>query len=45
LKNLAADPACADVLKRMRTRCDGLRDAYGGPYTPRKRQPRKATKK
>jgi arylsulfatase A-like enzyme len=45
LKNLAADPACADVLKRMRTRCNQLRDAYGGPYTPRKRQPRKAPKK
>ena len=41
LKNLVADPACADVLKRMRARCDGLRDAYGGPYTPRKRKPRK----
>jgi len=44
LKNLAADPACADVLTQMRTRCDELRDTYGGPYTPRKREPRKAAK-
>jgi len=40
LRNLAADPACADVLKRMRKRCDELRDAYGGPYVPRPRKPR-----
>ncbi len=41
-KNFAADPACAAVLKTMRTRCDQLRDAYGGPYTPHKRKTRKA---
>jgi hypothetical protein len=40
-KNFAADPACADVLKTMRRRCDQLRDAYGGPYTPHKRKTRK----
>ena len=37
LKNFVADPACADVLAKMRRRCDELRDAYGGPYAPRKR--------
>jgi len=41
LKDLSSDPALADVLKKMRTRCDQLRDAYGGPYVPRKRPPRK----
>ena len=41
LKNLASDPGSADVLKTMRKRCDQLRDAYGGPYKPRKPQPRK----
>jgi len=40
LKNFVADPACAGVLNEMRRRCDELRDAYGGPYTPRKREPR-----
>jgi len=40
LKNFVADPACAGVLNQMRRRCDDLRDAYGGPYTPRKREPR-----
>ena len=40
LRNFAADPACADVLKRMLKRCDELRDAYGGPYVPRPRKPR-----
>ena len=39
-KNFAADPGHADVLKRMRARCDALRDAYGGPYKPRPRKPR-----
>jgi arylsulfatase A-like enzyme len=34
LKNLAADPKSADVLGRMRKRCDELRDGYGGPYSP-----------
>ena len=45
LKNFVADPACAGVLNEMRRRCDELRDAYGGPYTPRKRPPRKEPKK
>ncbi len=40
LRNFVADPACAAVLKRMRKRCDELRDAYGGPYVPRPRKPR-----
>ncbi|MFB3131079.1 MAG: sulfatase [Rhodothermales bacterium] len=31
-KNLARDPAYAEVLARLRTRCDELRDRYGGPY-------------
>ncbi len=31
-KNLARDPAYAEVLARLRTRCDELRDGYGGPY-------------
>ncbi len=31
-KNLARDPAYAEVLARLRTRCDELRDHYGGPY-------------
>ena len=44
LKNFAADPACAEVLAKMRKRCDELRDAYGGPYKPRKRPPRKPRK-
>jgi len=34
LRNLARDPACGDLLQRMRRRCDQLRDRYGGPYTP-----------
>jgi len=38
LRNLAADPQYAATLATMRKRCDALRDAYGGPYTPRKRQ-------
>ena len=33
LKNLVADPAHADVLTRMRQRCNELRDCYGGEYT------------
>ncbi len=32
LKNLVDDPASADVLTRMRKRCDELRDQLGGPY-------------
>jgi arylsulfatase A-like enzyme len=34
LKNLAGDEAYAEVLARMRNRCDELRDSYGGPYKP-----------
>lgn len=36
LKNLAADSAYAQVLARMRKRCDELRDHYGGPYSHEK---------
>ncbi|MDX1564885.1 MAG: sulfatase [Phycisphaeraceae bacterium] len=32
LKNLVDDAAHAQVLKKMRKRCDQLRDLYGGPY-------------
>jgi hypothetical protein len=41
LKNFAGDAAHADTLAAMRKRCLALRDAYGGPYTPRKRKPKK----
>ena len=34
LKNLANDAEYAKVLKRMRKRCDELRDEYGGEYDP-----------
>jgi len=40
LKNFADDPDYASALVTMRRRCDELRDAYGGPYTPRKRKKR-----
>jgi arylsulfatase A-like enzyme len=33
LKNFVNDPDYADVLKRMRARCDELRDQYGGEYS------------
>jgi len=39
--NLAADPNHRDVLERLRKRTDELRDAYGGPFVPRKAPPRK----
>ena len=45
LKNLAADPAAAAVLRRMRKRCDQLRDAYGGPYKPHPPRKRKRPKR
>jgi hypothetical protein len=32
LKNLAGDSSSAGLLKKMRARCDELRDQYGGPY-------------
>lgn len=35
LKNFADDPRYADVLKKMRARCDELRDGYGGAYEKR----------
>jgi len=38
LQNFAGDPAFASALAAMRKRCTELRDAYGGPYTPRKRK-------
>ncbi|MEA3366815.1 MAG: DUF4976 domain-containing protein, partial [Planctomycetota bacterium] len=41
LTNLAGDAGHASTLAAMRKRCTHLRDAYGGPYTPRKRKPRK----
>ena len=34
LKNLVNDPAYANALKRMRKRCNNLRDEYGGEYDP-----------
>ncbi|MDP7051013.1 MAG: hypothetical protein QF600_03725, partial [Verrucomicrobiota bacterium] len=34
LKNLVNDPAYAKALKRMRKRCNALRDEYGGEYDP-----------
>ena len=34
LKNLAKDQEYAKVLKRMRKRCNSLRDKYGGEYDP-----------
>ncbi|MEQ8789913.1 MAG: sulfatase [Pirellulaceae bacterium] len=32
LKNFVSDDAYAEVLAKMRRRCDELRDGYGGPY-------------
>lgn len=40
LKNLATDPAYAEVLAQMRARCDALRDQLGGPYRPHERRGR-----
>jgi arylsulfatase A-like enzyme len=34
LKNLVNDPVYAKALKRMRKRCNTLRDEYGGEYDP-----------
>jgi arylsulfatase A-like enzyme len=34
LKNLATDPAHAELLETMRRRCDELRGQLGGKYTP-----------
>ncbi len=36
LKNLTDDPVYADVLAKMRRRCDQLRDQYGGEYSKEK---------
>lgn len=36
LRNFVSDPAYAEVLARMRERCDRLRDRLGGPYQPAK---------
>ena len=41
LKNLVGDPAHAQVLEKMRKRCDELRDQYGGPYKPNTGKKRK----
>ena len=43
LENLALNPACSDVLERMRRRCDELVSRYGGPLSPLKdRSPNRA---
>jgi len=34
LQNLVDDSAHAKILKRLRKRCDTLRDEYGGEYDP-----------
>ena len=34
LKNLVDDSAHAKILKRLRKRCNALRDEYGGEYDP-----------
>lgn len=39
LKNLATNPAMADVLKRLRSRCDELVAQYGGPLVPIEQRP------
>jgi len=36
LKNLVGDADHVDILKRMQTRCDQVRDELGGEYTPEK---------
>jgi len=41
VQNFAEVPAYASALAAMRRRCDELRDAYGGPYTPPGRKPLK----
>ena len=41
LQNFASRADYAGVLAKMRSRCDQLRDAYGGPYQSRKRPPKK----
>lgn len=38
LRNLVGDPAYAKALEEMRTRCDELRDAYGGKYKPHEKK-------
>ncbi len=38
LKNLANDPSHAAAMKKMRNRCDQLRDSYGGKYRPHKKK-------
>ncbi|MEZ6124571.1 MAG: sulfatase [Planctomycetaceae bacterium] len=39
LKNLATDPAYADQLQTMRSRCDELMNGYGGPLVPIDQRP------
>ncbi len=34
LKNFAKNPEYAAILKKIRTRCDTLRETHGGPYKP-----------
>jgi hypothetical protein len=34
LRNLAFEAGSHKMLERMRRRCDELREAYGGPYSP-----------
>ena len=41
LRNLAGNPASTAILRRMRARCDELRDEYGGVYTKQGSSPNK----
>jgi len=45
LQNFAANPEYAATLKKMRARCNTLRDTHGGPYSPPKPRPRRSTPK
>jgi len=46
-RNLASAPRGAAALATLRTRCDELRDAYGGPFVPhpRRSRPRRAARR
>jgi arylsulfatase A-like enzyme len=39
LQNLASDPAHAELLQKMRDRCDELVNHYGGPLVPMDQRP------
>lgn len=45
LRNLARDPAYAEILKRMRRRSNELRDKRGGVYVPRAQRKKRAKSK